>query len=254
MHREATSSRANFPPMTSRRSALLWINALGGTAVLASYAYGFIVHPDTVGLMWGGVPESWRGLYTTAMFPAAIGYFPMTFFLLFRTDLEQPTRLGPQLGTALGALYCAIMISSALWMPMTFAYIAQPSAALWAGICFVLALVGVSALCIIALLDPTTTRPAWCRLEARPPGFALLRVPDRRIGCRDLAIALRRLRASSKFSPELRAAGAATQRGLVGKNVEAHRRVLDAGDFNWMGFSKNDSVTTAKNSAGLVAP
>ena len=163
MHREATGSRADFPSMTSRRSALLWINALGGTAVLASYAYGFIVHPDTVGLMWGGVPESWRGLYTTAMFPAAIGYFPMTFFLLFRTDLEQPIQLGPQLGTTLAALYCAIMISSALWMPMTFAYIAQPSAALWAGICFVLALVGVSALCIIALLT---------QLRPDPPGIA----------------------------------------------------------------------------------
>ncbi len=68
------------------------------------------------------------------------------------------------MGTALAALYCAIMISSALWMPMTFAYIAQPNAALWAGICFVLALVGVSALCIIVLLTQLRPDPlgvAW---------------------------------------------------------------------------------------------
>ncbi|MFP8873050.1 MAG: hypothetical protein VCB42_00650 [Myxococcota bacterium] len=149
--------------MPSHRTALVWINVLGGIAVLGSYAYGFVAHPDEVGLAWGGIPVEWRGLYSAAMFPAALGYFPMTFFLLFRSNLEQSLRGSVRLRPALILLYCAILIASALWMPLTFAYLAAPSAALWAGIWFVLGVVALASLGLTAVLlqlrpaPPTTS-------------------------------------------------------------------------------------------------
>lgn len=145
------------------KASLIVINAVGGSAVLLSYVYGFVAHPDEVGLLWGGVPAEWRGLYTTAMFPAALGYFPMTFFLLFKADLRQDLFAGVQLGPALTVLYLGVMVGSALWMPLTFLYIAGPSGALWAAVWLVLAIVGLSSLSLIAIL---------LKLRPEPPSIA----------------------------------------------------------------------------------
>jgi hypothetical protein len=48
--------------MHPQRLAFTWINLLGGFAVLSSYAWGFVAHPETVGALWGGVPEALRPL------------------------------------------------------------------------------------------------------------------------------------------------------------------------------------------------
>ena len=57
----------------ARRLALL--NLVGGSAVLASYAWGFAERGETVGELWGGIPESLRPFYTLNMLLAAGGYF-----------------------------------------------------------------------------------------------------------------------------------------------------------------------------------
>lgn len=134
------------------------INVLGGTAVLASYWHGLSSNPDTQAL-WGGVPEWLRPLYTVSMLLAAVGYFPFTYLLAFRVDPSN-ARIAVRFGfDAFNVLYFLIMAPSALWMPLTFAMIAQPTAGLWIIIRIVLALVGGASIALIAALLTLQPRP-----------------------------------------------------------------------------------------------
>lgn len=72
--------------MHPKKWLLLLINIIGGAAVLGSYALGILTHPDAGQVLWGDVPESLRALYTANMFLAAIGYFALIYYLLFRVD------------------------------------------------------------------------------------------------------------------------------------------------------------------------
>jgi len=130
---------------------LLWLNLLGGAAVLGSYAWGLAAHPATRGQLWGGVPESLRPLYTASMLLAAVGYFAFSYFVFFRLD---PNRDGVgRFGFGVfHALYALILLPSALWLPLTFAMLDAPSAALWVGIRTVLALVALGSLGLVAAL------------------------------------------------------------------------------------------------------
>ena len=110
---------------TSRRS-LLWLNLLGGSAVLGSYGYGLASNPLTRGDLWGAVPESLRPLYTTSMLLAAAGYFAFSFFVFFRLDPQRTRILGRYGFGAFHALYALILLPSALWMPLTFAMLESP--------------------------------------------------------------------------------------------------------------------------------
>jgi hypothetical protein len=140
-----------------RRRTLGWINVLGGAAVLASYAHGIWTHPASRGAMWGNVPEALRPAYGVSMLLAAAGYLAFTYFVLLRTD---PRRARVAGGFGYGifhALYALILVCSALWMPLTFAMLEQPSGALWLAIRVVLALVGLGSLGLLAAL--ITLRP-----------------------------------------------------------------------------------------------
>ena len=129
----------------SRRS-LLWLNILGGSAVLGSYVHGLASNPLTRGAVWGEVPEALRPFYTVNMFLAAAGYFAFSAFVFFRLDPAR-TRLAGGFGFgAFHLLYALILVPSALWLPLTFAMLETPSGALWAAIRVVLALVGLGSL------------------------------------------------------------------------------------------------------------
>jgi hypothetical protein len=58
---------------------------------------------------------------------------------------------------AFNALYVAILAPSALWMPLTWRMIDQPSTMLWVGIRVVLGLVGLASLGMVVTL--WTVRP-----------------------------------------------------------------------------------------------
>jgi hypothetical protein len=137
--------------------SLLILNILGGIAVLGSYALGIALHPGTSSQVWGGVPESIRPLYTVNMFLAAAGYFAFSFFVFFRLDPDRTRFPGGYGFRALHVLYALILFPSALWMPLTFAMLDAPSAALWAAIRLVLFLVGVGSIGLIAAV--ATARP-----------------------------------------------------------------------------------------------
>ena len=108
------------------------------------------------------MPESLQPLYTVSMLTAAVGFFPFTFLLLFRTDPAEFRIAGFGYGL-LHALYAIVLVPSALWLPLTARMLESPSALLWAEIRSVLALVGLGSLGLIAV----------CAAIARERGGAL---------------------------------------------------------------------------------
>jgi len=140
----------------------VWIQVLGGSAVLASYAHGIATHPATRGDMWGGVPDGLRPLYTVSMLLAAAGYFPLAGFLLFGVGPEAARVAGRYRFDLFNALFAATLAASALWMPLTFAMLETPSALLWRTIRAVLAVVGAASLGLLGAL--LTLEPKGSRL------------------------------------------------------------------------------------------
>jgi hypothetical protein len=131
---------------------MIWINVLGGSAVLASYAYGLASNPLTRGDVWGGVPEALRPLYTVTMLLAAAGYFAFSYFAFFKVDPDE-SRIGGRFGIgAFNACYALILIPSALWMPLTFEMLESPGVALWWAIRLVLGAVGIGSLGLLTAI------------------------------------------------------------------------------------------------------
>ena len=113
--------------MPAKKRLMIFIILLGGTAVLGSYGSGFLSHPGAADVLWGGVPRSYRPYYTIGMFLAATGYFAFTYFILFRLNTKN-TRVYGRFGFGMfNTLYAAILIPSALWLPITFLAVEQSS-------------------------------------------------------------------------------------------------------------------------------
>jgi hypothetical protein len=122
---------------------MLWLNLVGGVAVIGSYVLGLASNPLTRTELWGELPLGIRPLYTANMFLAAAGYLVFSYLLFFRVDPEaQRAEVGFGYETW-NWLYAGVLIPSALWLPLTFAMIEQPSAGLWLAIRASLGIVGV---------------------------------------------------------------------------------------------------------------
>jgi hypothetical protein len=114
----------------SQKKAWLAINLVGGVAVLGSYVHGLATHPETRNALWGTIPEELKAVYGVTMWLAAGGYFFFSYYFLVRTDAAS-VRFG-HLGFGLvNGLYALVMLASALWMPLTFAYLENPSSGAW---------------------------------------------------------------------------------------------------------------------------
>ncbi len=138
--------------MHATRRSLLWLNVLGGIAVLGSYVHGLASNPLTRGAVWGDVPEALRPFYTINMFLAAAGYFAFSSFVFRRLDPAR-TRIAGGFGFgAFHVLYAMILIPSALWLPLTFAMLEAPSPWLWLAIRIDLALVALGSLGLLAAI------------------------------------------------------------------------------------------------------
>jgi hypothetical protein len=162
--------------MNRDRRAMAWINILGGIAVLGSYAHGIWTHPGTAGEVWGGVPEWLKPFYTVSMLTAAAGYFAFTYFLFFRVEPDE-ARVADRFSLRLfNALYVLILLPSALWMPLTFAMLADPHEGLWMMIRLVLFLVGIGSLALVAALlalQPRQPRAAYLLAVAGSIAFSV---------------------------------------------------------------------------------
>jgi len=113
-----------------KKKTWLAINAVGGAAVLGSYVHGLLTHPETRNALWGSMPEELKAVYGVTMWLAAGGYFLFSYYFLIRTDADE-LRFGRLGFGLLNALYALIMVTSALWMPLTFAYFERPTSAAW---------------------------------------------------------------------------------------------------------------------------
>ncbi len=153
--------------MHAKKWLTIVINLIGGTAVLGSYAYGVMTHPGAGDILWGGVPQGIRPFYTAGMLLAASGYFAFTYFVLFRLD-PNDTCLPPRFGFGLfNILYAAILIPSALWMPLAFLAVEQSSLALLWTVRVVLAVVGVASLGLLfTLVNVKPRQSLWAHRMA----------------------------------------------------------------------------------------
>jgi len=117
--------------MHPKKGAWLAINLVGGAAVVGSYIHGLSSHPDMREALWGTIPDELKTVYTVNMVLAAAGYFFFSYYYVVRTDADH-VRFGEHFGFDLiNALYALILVASALWMPLTFAYLESPSPFLW---------------------------------------------------------------------------------------------------------------------------
>jgi hypothetical protein len=85
------------------------------------------------------------------MLTATAGYFAFAQHLFLRADPDD-TRFGPLPFGALHSIFALILLPSAVWMPLTFAYLDAPSAGLFLAIRVVLALVGLGSLALVVAL------------------------------------------------------------------------------------------------------
>ena len=148
--------------MNTQQRNLLVLIAIGGTSVLASYVPAFTNNPELVAALWGGVPESLRAYYGPNMLLAAASFFPATLVLGFKTPADSFKEYTGLSFSALLAAYAAILIPSALWLPLTAAYIESPSGALWVAIRIDLILVALGATALLYMLIQRARKgPGW---------------------------------------------------------------------------------------------
>jgi hypothetical protein len=90
------------------------------------------------------------------MWLAAGGYFFFSYYFLVRTNADE-LRFGRHGFGLINSLYALIMLCSTLWMPLTFAYLDNPSASLWLAVRVDLLLVGIGSIGLMIALF--TMRP-----------------------------------------------------------------------------------------------
>ena len=88
---------------------------------------------------------------------AAVGYLTFTYFWCFKADPERTRIAGGYRLSLVNWIYLLILIPSALWMPLTFGYLAAPSRLGWIAVRLDLFAVRVGAIAFAvqcAILDP----------------------------------------------------------------------------------------------------
>lgn len=153
--------------MHANKYLMITINLLGGIAVLGSYANGFITYPDAADALWGGVPHGIRPSYTASMLLATAGYFAFTYFILFCLN-PRDTRIYKRFGFGVfNALYAAILVPSALWMPLTLLAVQYSSPGLVWAVRLVLAVVGIASMALLlAIWNVEPRQPLWAHRVA----------------------------------------------------------------------------------------
>jgi hypothetical protein len=140
--------------MATQQIILLVINVIGGAAVIGSYIYGIKAQPGGADALWGGVPVSIRPAYGVSMILSALGYFAFMYYIFFRLTPSEVSIAGTFDFSLFYAIFLAILIPSALWMPLTNVYVSNPTTFNWVTVRVVLAIVGLASIALVwALLS-----------------------------------------------------------------------------------------------------
>ena len=139
--------------MYTQQLVLGLINVVGGILVLGSYAHGLITHPANRDVIWGGVPETIKPLYTLNMLFAAAGYLAFTYFVMFSLNRDNAQLANLSGFCVFYIIYAFILFTSALWMPLTYAALGHPDSSLyyWA-VRITLDIVGLASLALLGVL------------------------------------------------------------------------------------------------------
>jgi hypothetical protein len=133
--------------MDPQKIILLLINVVGGAAVIGSYVLGLRGKTGGADALWGRVPTKVRPVYTVSMILSAIGYLAVLYYLFFELVPDEVLIAGS--GFALFfPIFLLILIPSALWMPLTNAYVADPRTSVWRAIRTVLLIVGFASVAL----------------------------------------------------------------------------------------------------------
>jgi hypothetical protein len=145
--------------MHAHKRLAWWIIVLGGLAVVGGYVLWLALNPGSGDALWGGVPQRLRPVFTAGMLAAAVGYLVFVALLLFRLDPATLSIAGRPAYPVLNGLLLGFLLPSALWMPLTFALLARPSAALWVVVRLVLVIVALSGVGLVIALLALRPRP-----------------------------------------------------------------------------------------------
>lgn len=140
--------------MTAQHIILLVINVIGGAAVIGSYIYGIKAQPGGADVLWGGVPAGIRPVYAVSMILSALGYFAFMYYIFFKLTPSGVSIAGTFDFSLFYYIFLAILIPSALWMPLTNVYVGNPTTFNWVTVRTVLAIVGLASIALVwALLS-----------------------------------------------------------------------------------------------------
>ena len=130
------------------QTQFLWINLIGGIAVLGGYIIALIYHPETRTDLWGGVPINWRPWIVISMFFAGFGYCYSIYYMVYNDGLSLQFFWGRVDAAKMIILLILFLLSASLWIHTTFAYIDSPTYLKWA---FVQAELWITALSILLM-------------------------------------------------------------------------------------------------------
>lgn len=145
--------------MNIRHSIFLAVNILGGILVIGSYILSIRAH-GSAEPFWGGVPVSMRSLYGVSMLIAAVSYTTMTLFILLRVAPDSAKICNMCDFRLFIVLYSLILAASALWMPLTYALLGNPSVAVEFLVKAVLVIVALGALGVLVSLLGLSPKPS----------------------------------------------------------------------------------------------
>jgi len=138
--------------MGTRRIVLGLIVLLGGLAVVGSYVWGFTSIPNASTDFWGGTPRALIPLYTASMLLGAASFFAILWFVLVRLDPAE-ARVGERVGYEVFPwIFLAILVPSALWMPLVARMVAEPGEVVWWAIRLSLFVVALAPLALVVVL------------------------------------------------------------------------------------------------------
>jgi hypothetical protein len=162
--------------MHTQQWILLAIMVAGGAVVIGSYIQGFATHPGGAETLWGGVTGGLRILNYIMMILAALGFFAFSYWLFFQINPDE-VQIANRFGYWMfDIIFLVILIPSALWMPLTFAYLNNPSTIGWIGVRLVLALAGIGSLALlwaILAISPRETNLAYWFAVGGAAAFSL---------------------------------------------------------------------------------